>query len=69
MEINIYAHNIAPIPYISHVYGDLLAHERRIAQWYGHNVNRVHLDITIVSHNKKADCIKYKPKYELSLKP
>jgi hypothetical protein len=68
MEIRL-AHHISPIPYIFHAYGGLLAHERRIAQCYNHNINRVHLVITVANQNKNKDQIQYKPNYEWSLKP
>jgi hypothetical protein len=41
MEI-IKAQHISPMPYISHAYGGLLAHDRRETQGDHHEVNRVH---------------------------
>jgi hypothetical protein len=63
MEI-IKAQHISPKPYISHVYMELLKHERRKAQGDYEKVNRVHLNITVVFHNKNEDQSKFKLKYE-----
>jgi hypothetical protein len=40
-------------PSISHTYGSLLAHEWRIAGSHNNNMNMVHLNIIISSHNKE----------------
>ena len=48
-------------PYISQTYGSLLTHERRIAQRHIEYKNRVHLDVTVASHNKKKDQTKFNP--------
>jgi hypothetical protein len=58
MEI-INAQHISPIPYISHAYDGLLAHERRKAHGDHQEINRVHLKISIVRHNKKEDQTKF----------
>jgi hypothetical protein len=44
---------------MSNAYGGILAHARRMAQWYDHNANRVHLDITVANHHKKEDWVQY----------
>jgi hypothetical protein len=63
MEI-IKAQLISAILYISHAYGELLAHERRKTQGDHHKINRVQVTITIVIHSKSEDQAKFKSKYE-----
>jgi hypothetical protein len=60
------AQRISPIPYISHDYGGLLAHERRKAQGEHHKINMVHLSFIVIIHNKNEDQTKFKSKYEYS---
>ena len=48
---------------------ELLTHERRIAQRYHHNVNRIHLDITVASHNKKVDQTNTNPSMNRVMNP
>src|SRR4051812_35750824 len=44
------AHHVLPIPYISHTYGDLIKHERKIDQRHNNIAKGNHLSFTIVSH-------------------
>jgi hypothetical protein len=57
------AHHILSIPYILHAYGDLLACGIGRTQWYTHEVNEFHLDITVANRNKE-DQIQIQTKYE-----
>jgi hypothetical protein len=57
------ARHISPIPYISHAYGDLLAHGRGRTERYNHEVHKFHLHITVASHSK-GDQIQIQTKYE-----
>jgi hypothetical protein len=57
------AQHISRIPYISNAYGQLLAYERGNTRRDYHNVNRVHLNITVDIHNKVVVQTKYKQMY------